>query len=173
MKIYIDFDGVILDTDKIIDEEIPKDTNISRRDFIKNYDWNILLEKSEQINNSFYYLKQAKYDIFLLSKFASMEEGEAKVKFLRKKGVNINIHLVPVDVEKSSVVNAHNNILIDDKIYNLDDWKEKGGIPIFFNKENLDTDIKGKINTKYFKISNLDLLLSDKLIEIIKELKNN
>ena len=172
MKVYIDFDGVILDTDKVIDEEISKEENITRREFIKNYNWKELLEVSDKIDNSFYYLKQSKYDIFLLSKFASIEEAEAKVKFLRKNGVNINIHLVPVDVEKSSVVHAYNNILIDDKIENLDDWKNNGGIPIFFNKNNLDTDIKGRINTNYYKISNLDLLLSDKLIEIIKEFKN-
>lgn len=53
------------------------------------------------------------------------------------------------------------NILIDDKVYNLDEWSSKGGIPIFFNKNNTDIDYYGKVNTKYKKISDLSMLLSN------------
>lgn len=61
------------------------------------------------------------------------------------------------------MVNPLGNILIDDKLYNLDEWENKGGIGIFFNKDNLDVDTKGKTNTKYPKISSLNILLQDKI----------
>ena len=71
----------------------------------------------------------------------------------------MNINLVPTKVSKSDVVCPKDNILIDDKVYNLDEWKSKGGIPIFFNKDNNDIDIYGKTNTEYKKITDLSLLL--------------
>ena len=92
-----------------------------------------------------------------------MNEGIAKVNYLRDNGVLTNIHLVPTKVSKSDVVSAEGNILIDDKVYNLDEWVDNGGIGIFFNKDNLDYDIRGNKNIKYKKISNLDILLSDNL----------
>ena len=161
MKIYVDFDGVIKDTDKVLDLEYSKVDNISRSDFVKNYDWDKLLEVSDIINNSLDYLKNTKYDVYILSKISSMNEGIAKVKYLRESGVNINIHLVPTKISKSDVVSAKGNILIDDKVYNLDEWVDNGGIGIFFNKDNLDYDVRGNKNTKYKKINSLDILCND------------
>lgn len=161
MKIYVDFDGVIKDTDKVLDLEYSKVNNISRSDFVKNYDWDKLLEVSDIINNSLNYLKNTKHDVYILSKISSMNEGIAKVKYLRDNGVNINIHLVPTKISKSDIVSAKGNILIDDKVYNLDEWVDKGGIGIFFNKDNLDYDVRGNENTKYMKINNLDILCND------------
>ena len=40
------------------------------------------------------------------------------------------------------MVCAKNNILVDDRVYNLDIWKEFGGHAIFFNKHNLDKSLK-------------------------------
>ena len=163
MKVYVDFDGVILDTDFIIDRDYSKIDDIKRSDFIKNYDWNKLVNEASVINNSLDNLKNSKFDTYILSKISSMNEGIAKVKYLRDNGVLTNIHLVPTKVSKSDVVSPEGNILIDDKVYNLDEWEEKGGISIFFNKDNLDYDIRGNKNIKYKKISNLDILLSDNL----------
>ena len=161
MKIYVDFDGVIKDTDKIIDLEYSKVDNIKRSEFVKNYDWDKLLEVSDVINNSLDYLINTKYDVYILSKISSMNEGIAKVKYLRDNGVNINIHLVPTQVSKSDVVIAKGNILIDDKVYNLDEWENNGGLGIFFNKDDLDYDVRGNKNTKYKKINSLDILCND------------
>ena len=76
---------------------------------------------------------------------------------LIKSSVNYNI------VSKSDIVDPKGNILIDDKLYNLDEWVKKGGIGIFFNKDNLDFDVRGNKNIKYRKISNLDILINDDL----------
>ena len=87
MTVYIDFDGVILDTDKIIDEEYNKQNNIDRRDFVKNYDWCLLVNKSNVINNSLFNLKNTKFDIKILSKVSSLNEGIAKVNYLRNNRI--------------------------------------------------------------------------------------
>lgn len=164
MKIYIDFDGVILDTDVLLDKDFSKVSNISRSDFVKNYDWDKLVNSSDIINNSVYNLKNTKYDVGILSKISSIKEGVAKVKYLRKNKVLANIHLVPTELAKSDIVEAKGNILIDDKLYNLDEWNKNGGISIFFNKNNNNFDIRGNENTRYKKICNLDLLLTGEYI---------
>lgn len=163
MKVYVDFDGVILDTDSILDREFSKMNNINWSEFVKNYNWDKLVNDATIINNSLYNLKNSRYDTFVLSKISSVEEGISKVRYLRDNDVFINIHLVPTKISKSDVVSAKGNILIDDKIYNLDEWVSKGGIGIFFNKDNLDFDVKGKKNINYKKICNLDILLGDDL----------
>ena len=52
MKVYLDFDGVILDTDSVLDKDYSKTKKVDRKEFIKNYDWDELLKKSEIIANS-------------------------------------------------------------------------------------------------------------------------
>ena len=160
MKIYIDFDGVILDTDTTINNII-KDNNIDKKEYISNCNWDNLLNSTAVINNSIKYLKESKLDINLLSKISTLEEGIAKVKYLRNNNINMNIHLVPTKISKSDIVSPKGNILIDDKVYNLDEWNSKGGTSIFFNKYNDDIDIYGKTNTKYKKINDLSMLLRD------------
>lgn len=158
MKVYVDFDGVLLDTDSVIDKEF--DGNGERREFVKNYDWFKLMRDDLIINNALDYINNSKYEVSLLSKISSMCEGQAKIKYLRSKGVNIDINLVPTLINKCDVVNAYGNILIDDKIVNLDSWSNSGGISIYFNKDSKDTDIHGDINTKYPMISDLSCLIN-------------
>ena len=166
MKVYIDFDGVLLDTDSVIDSEF--DGNGERREFVRNYDWFKLMRDDLIINDCFNYINRSKYDISLLSKISSMCEGQAKIKYLRSKDINININLVPTLINKCDVVNAEGNILIDDKIVNLDSWSSKGGISIFFNKDGNQVDIHGDVNTKYPMISDLSCL-----IEGFSQIKKN
>lgn len=124
MKIYIDFDGVILDTDTTIDNII-KDTNVDKKEYIRTCNWDNLLNNTDVISNSIKYLRESKLDINLLSKISTLEEGIAKVKYLRNNSVDMNIHLVPTKISKSDMVNPKGNILIDDKVYNLDEWSSK------------------------------------------------
>ena len=161
MKIYVDFDGVILDTDAVLDKEYSKIQNISRSEFVKKYDWDKLVNVATIINDSLYNLKNTKYDTYILSKISSINEAISKVRYLRDNDIFANIHFVPTQISKSDIVSAKGNILIDDKVYNLEQWEEKGGIPIFFNKDNNDYDVRGKKNRKYKKICNLDILIDD------------
>lgn len=115
MRIYIDFDGVILDTDTTIDNII-KDSGIDKKEYIRSCDWDNILNNTDVINNSIKYLRDSKLDINLLSKISTLEEGIAKVKYLRDNGVDMNINLVPSKISKSEIVNPKGNILIDDKV---------------------------------------------------------
>ena len=157
MRIFIDFDGVLLDTDSIIDLEFSG--NGDRREFVRNYDWFKLMRDDIIINNAFDYIKKSKFNVNLLSKISSMCEGQAKIRYLRKKGINIDINLVPTLIDKCDVVSAYGNVLIDDKVVNLDSWSSKGGISIFFNKDGNDIDIHGDRNIKYPMISDLSCLV--------------
>ena len=165
MKVYVDFDGVILDTDSVIDMVF--DGNGDRREFVSNYDWFKLMKDDIIINDALFFINKSSYDISLLSKISSMCEGQAKVKFLRENGVCIDINFVPTLINKCDVVNANGNVLIDDKIVNLDSWHKSGGISIFFNKDGIDTDIHGDRNILYPMITNLSCLVNgfDNLIK--------
>ena len=112
-------------------------------------------------------LKNSKYETYILSKISSLNEGISKVRYLRDNEIITNIHLVPTKISKSDMVSAKGNILIDDKLYNLDEWEEHGGIAIFFNKDNLDYDVRGNKNTKYKKICKLDILTNNNIDKII------
>ena len=62
-QLYIDFDGVILDTMTKSYEELKKE-NIDRKDeekvreFFKNADWKKLIEETEEINDSINEIKK-------------------------------------------------------------------------------------------------------------------
>ncbi|MGM9881749.1 MAG: hypothetical protein ACI31S_02770 [Bacilli bacterium] len=69
-----------------------------------------------------------------------VEEQKAKTIFLNKRNI-FNIIFVPYNYSKTNFVDSNNYILIDDDIYNLEEWKQNGGVSILFNKhmENLDS----------------------------------
>lgn len=72
IKVYIDFDGVILDTDKKVSEKI-SNLEITHKEYIRTCNWNDLLNESEVINNSLEYMKNTKLDINLLSKIGTLD----------------------------------------------------------------------------------------------------
>ena len=64
---------------------------------------------------------------------------QAKVNALRERKIEVPILFVPPHIKKSQIYLPKNReILIDDSIKNLLDWKQKGGIGIYFN-ENLES----------------------------------
>lgn len=144
MKLYIDFDGVILDTLPfyldIINEakDLPEEDRII---LLSELDWSIIVEGSDEINNSIDNIKKIiesnKYDVSILTHCNSNQEFIEKEKFIRSK--NIDIPVIPVfrPTQKIEKVDPKNAILIDDDINNLILWEEQGGIGIYFsNNEN-------------------------------------
>ena len=91
MKIYVDFDGVIFDSEKLLFEEYKKFKNQSESlkiKYIQEKDWEELLSKCNVINNGIEILKSLRKDISILTKVFSMEnEGVAKIKILRSMGI--------------------------------------------------------------------------------------
>ena len=162
MKRYVDCDGVIFDSEILLFDDEYRNLKIqeefSKIKYIQTKDWYEILKKSEVINDAINILKELR-DVAILTKVHSMEnEGVAKIKFLRELGIRNEIILSPFTVKKTDVVDPFGNILVDDTVHNLDDWKALGGIPIFFNKDGLDVDGWGKVNTNYPKIKSLEYL---------------
>ena len=167
MKIYIDFDGVIINSERLLFdnnffEQEKKGLIKCEEDkikYIQNINWFKILNECEIINNSIDILKNLKHNFSILTKIHSMEnEAVAKIKKIRELGIINEIILSPYTVNKEDLVPAKNNVLVDDTVRNLDLWKNSGGIPIFFNKDNLDIDGWNIKNIEYPKISNLNEL---------------
>lgn len=142
MNLYIDFDGVIMDTItssyKMMEEEgiDPKDYEKSGS-FYKKLDWNSFLKETKEIHNAFEEIdeivKSKFFNVNILTHVTSLEEAEAKITFLRKKIKDITIIVVPKSVEKTKMVNAKDAILIDDYTDNLRKWERAGGIGVRFS----------------------------------------
>ena len=160
--VYIDFDGVILDTWKVISRHyiLRYNTDNYEDDFIKkvmeDIGWNKILFESEIINDSISNINELSklVNVCIITKFNSKDEKIQKQIYLQKKDIN-NVIFVPYVCNKSDYADAQNNILIDDTINNLDDWYKSGGIPIFFNKDSKNVDDFGKNNYKYKKIDDI------------------
>ena len=170
--IYIDFDGVILDTEKLLFEEWRKNPNrhllpeSEKIKYIKNANWEYIIWNSEIINDSIYYLKHIDpSQSTILTKISSLEnEGLSKIKWLRAKKVRQPIILTPSIAKKTDMVDPKNNILIDDCLTNLDEWKENLGIPIFFDIDNDNYDSYHiQNNKKYPKILSLSKFTKSKI----------
>ena len=163
MRKYVDFDDVILYTSGILFDNYHKDCDkvgivLDKVKYIRKFDWEWLLSVSPVINDSLDIIRDMN-DIDILTKVNSVDnEGVAKIRYLRSKGIRADVILVPFDLKKTDVVDARGNILIDDTVHNLDDWYDVGGMPIYFNKDNLDIDSWGKKNTRYVKTRSLDIL---------------
>ncbi len=142
IKLYIDFDGVILDTIDV-SYEILKSSNIDTtnydqvQEFYHKLDWEELISISKPINNNINNLKKLinsnLYDITILTHINSNNEINAKKKFIKENIGDIQTIYVEKKYNKCDIVDAHNAILVDDYMGNLEKWEEKGGIPIKFS----------------------------------------
>ena len=157
--LYIDFDGVILDTEPLLFEQWRKNPDrhllpeTEKIKYIQKSNWNHVINNSEIINDSIYYLKQMNIsDSCILTKVHSLEnESVEKIKWLRSNGVKQSVIIVPYYFKKSEVVEAKGNTLIDDSLRNLSEWEELGGIPIFFDMDDDDFDSWHQKNTRNYK----------------------
>lgn len=141
-RIFIDFDGVIYDSEKLVVERKENFSQLTWNEFFEQLNWFDLLNEANIINESTDYILEAQQNernIAILTKIHTLLEMEAKVKKIRSLGIEIPIMFVPPHVKKSEIYLPKNGeILIDDSIKNLKDWSNNGGESIYFN-ENLET----------------------------------
>ena len=130
-NLYIDFDGVILDTITPLyrDYEDQKVTPDKRID--------------DGINDIDKIIESDKFNLAILTHVNSLNEAVLKIKYLRKYFKDITIIPVPKAISKTKMIHTKDAILIDDYAGNLREWKEEGGIGIRFNQ---------KGNAKGFKV---------------------
>ena len=137
-NIFLDLDGVILDSEARLGE-LKKKSNISSwRRFSEKIDWFDFLKECHSINNSVEIVKELeilKRKIAILTKFHTMQEAEAKTYELRhNRGIYVPIFFAPSHTKKSQIYFPVNKeILIDDSIKNVEDWTANGGQGILFN----------------------------------------
>lgn len=166
MKIYVDFDGVILDTETHLFDEYhilkQSNKNLTGLEYLQNFNWKKHIEESAEINNAIKILEELKLDISILTKVCSLQEANAKIEFFKQLHFNKPIITVPIDSKKCDIVDARGNLLIDDTVHNLDDWTNAGGKAIYFNKDNMDVDPWNNTNTEYQKIKSLNILYNYK-----------
>ena len=125
-------------------------------------DWEYWIWQAGVLGDAINILKN--YDprnVDILTKVHSLQEARAKLNFFRSNGVRNNVIIVPDGCSKSSVVDAFNNVLVEDSNSNLDDWNMHHGIPIYF----------GQGESVYTRVDSLDTVLSEeKFKELVKKL---
>lgn len=101
--IFIDFDGVIFDTEKRIIEKKNLFPNLTWNEFFDNLNWFQLLAEAQAINNSIEIILEGQSrnkKMAILTKIHTLLEMQAKVNLLREKKVKIPIFFVPPHVKK-------------------------------------------------------------------------
>lgn len=149
--LYIDCDGVILDTIETA-FTMMKENNIDITNkylvdyFFRNINWNYLINNSMIINNAIEKIKILKnnniyQDVVILTKLSgNYDEERLKRDTFFKLLPNIKVITLPRDYNKALVVPSINNILIDDEDKNIASWNNYGGIGIKFTKDIIDLD---------------------------------
>lgn len=156
-NLYIDFDGVILDTIEpmykaideadhelyvhILNKEVTEEDQRRITQIISNMDWDHLLKVTPEINDSInninYLVETKKFKMAILSHVGSYKEMEAKFAFINKNiHGEVDVICVPKSFSKTAATrNCKDSILVDDHSGNLRNWISKGGIGIKFSKE--------------------------------------
>ena len=162
-RLYIDFDGVVLDDIPPLYEILGIDTsavdNGSAEEKIRkfaNFDYREVVNDKYILNDAVNcinkLLDSKRFEISFLSHVHSLDEAIVKIRYLRRHFKDtITIIIVPGKVSKTKMVHSEGAILVDDFSSNLREWRDAGGIPVRFNQE---------LESKGFKVINrLDALL--------------
>ncbi len=145
-RLYIDFDGVVVDTIPLLYKELekrglsPKSDEEEKFKFFESFDYREIVNDKNILNDSINCIKKVmesgRFEISFLTHINSLDEGVVKIKYLRKHFKDdVTIILVPKSISKTKMIHSEGAILIDDYSGNLREWKEAGGISIRFSKE--------------------------------------
>ena len=153
---YIDLDGVILDTEDIIFNKLLFDcSNLTEEfifPFVVNVNWAYVLEHAKEINDSINILRSMNpKESAILTRVHSNQEADAKINYF--KSICIKQEVIPVfyPYKKNDIVDAKDNILVDDSLRNLRYWAMDGGYPMFFDKNENGIDSWDEYNVKGFQ----------------------
>ena len=160
MKLYIDFDGVILNTIEVSYKQIREKygsnpTMENSSEYYRSIDWNEFLKECEPINNSLENLQKLidsnLFDVTVLTHVLSSHEEEVKEEYLKKYVPDLKFIPVTKPNPKWSAIDCKGAILVDDYGGNLKEWQEHGGISVKFSLKDKKYD--------YITIKSLDELI--------------
>ena len=154
IKLYLDCDGVILDTISMSYQKL-KELGITdeerTREYFRNINWDELIEEAGEIDNATDKIKKLLesnlFDISILTHVNSDNEAFVKYTYFKDKIPEVEIIPVKKIIQKGDHVDPTGCILVDDYLPNLEYWEEKGGIPVKFSDS-------GK-ESKYITITDL------------------
>ncbi len=155
INLYLDCDGVILDTIPAIDKALQKlgysykgqrKNELFMKDFLKNrFNWEEEIELIPILNNSIDKIKKLDgmgiFNIKILTHVISDSEAVAKKRLFAKLLPDIEVITIFKDISKTSVGNVKNSILVDDFLPNVVDWNSKSGIGIKFSGKETSDDV--------------------------------
>lgn len=176
-RIYVDFDGVIMDTwpffyevlqendyelyEKLINKSLTHDDDQKIIKILNGLDWKQVIDKSLPINNSLQELKELYesnlFEVSVLTHCNSEYEAMSKTNLIDKHIPGLNVIPVYRPLRKDEAVNPKGSILIDDYGKNLETWEEFGGIGVKFSID----------NDKKYNFHQIDHI--SKIINIIEE----
>lgn len=142
INLYIDFDGVILDTititSKLMEEQkIDLEDRPAVQKFFSELDWNYLLSTTPEINDSLSCIQKIidtkLFDVSILTHINSLNEAVEKVNFIRQYFKDITVIPVPKVISKTKMVQTEGSILVDDYAGNLREWESEHGIAVRFS----------------------------------------
>ena len=87
----------------------------------------------------------------ILTKVHSTQEADAKINYFKNLGIDQKVIPVFYPLKKNDVVDAKDNILIDDSLRNLRQWVMDGGYPMFFDKYENNIDSWDEYNVNGFQ----------------------
>lgn len=163
---YIDFDGVIVDSEQRMLERKYLAGFHDHKDKGQFYDyfeytnthldeWDYIIRNAQSINNSVEIINELqilKKNIAILTKIHTLYEMKVKVDDIRNhRKITVPIIFVPPGAKKYEVIVPHNQLLIDDSKKNIKGWIENGGQGLIFDETMLE------INKS--KVKSLDFLL--------------
>lgn len=163
-ELYIDFDGVIMNTIEVTYDDLKKLNLDSKkiedqekiRDYYMSIDWHELLNNrasiiNDGINSIKKIVNSKKFNVSILTHIFSLDEAVEKINFIRKFFNDVTVIPVPKSISKTKMVDTENTILIDDFSGNLREWKSQNGIGIKFSLNEKDKE--------FITISNLSEIL--------------
>ncbi len=163
---FIDFDGVILDSEERMLERkynLGFYNHNDESEFDKYFkytnshpeEWEYILREASSINNSVEIIKELEYlkqKIAILTKIHTLQEMKVKTEVLREDlKIMCPVIFVPPGVKKHQVVIPNSQLLIDDSKKNIKKWIENGGSGLIFDYT-IDNDTDEKVKSLEFLI---------------------
>lgn len=145
-KLYLDCDGVILDTvSKKVYDKLRSLGIVTARDtslYFSELNWDEYIEECGQIDNAIDKIKELcnYFDIEILTHVNSDNEGFSKIKYFNRMLPGVKVNVVPKSTPKGDFISPNGAILVDDFIPNLDYWSFKGGISVKFSDSGKECD---------------------------------
>ena len=163
---FIDFDGVILDSEERMLERkynLGFYNHNDESEFDKYFqytnshpeEWEYILRETSSINNSIEIIKELEYlkkKIAILTKIHTLQEMKVKTEVLREDlKIFCPVIFVPPGVKKHQVVIPNSQLLIDDSKKNIKKWIENGESGLIFDYT-IDNDTDEKVKCLEFLI---------------------